>query len=188
MSTCSHGRTLAQGCERCMGEAMETVARNESPHDLCPHCGKANRFHILATIRGICEIKQAETRERARLAELSRTGKFLNAKSFGHMARGIDFNADYCDLRNGIVLSAPYPVRLDEVLRGTATTFGWHGVNIHGELNGFRGYDTVKIDISRLRIRELGLLSEAYRDHSTRCDVCPWCDEVRRILNIPTEE
>lgn len=134
---------------------MSDNAPHLRPNELCPHCGKPNRYHMLGSVRGTCEIIQREKREAERLAQLARTGRFLNAKSFGHYARGIDFKADYCDLKHGIELTSQWPVRLDDLLRAVATTFGWHGVNIHPELNGFSGYDTVKLDISQLTVVEL---------------------------------
>lgn len=74
--------------------------------------------------------------------------KFLNEKPFGHLCRfGTEFKAKRCDFQGGLTAHVPAHLTVEQILSDGIQVGGWHGVNIWTELNGFGGYDYLRIKI-----------------------------------------
>lgn len=73
-------------------------------------------------------------------------GKPMNDMPFSHYANGFEFFSDRCDFSGSVYVvvddktKQPDPVQL---MSATASVMGYHAINIHRELNGFQGYDTI---------------------------------------------
>jgi hypothetical protein len=70
-------------------------------------------------------------------------------KPFTHLCRhGIQIDALRCDLYGGVNVRTPDDATQAQVAEAVAQAFGYHAANILPNLNGFAGYDTVRIRIS----------------------------------------
>jgi hypothetical protein len=72
----------------------------------------------------------------------------ISSKPFTHNCRnGCIFMADRCDLRGDVYLYVPAGTSQAHIAAATLEAGGWHAANIWPKLNGFAGYDNVKISV-----------------------------------------
>jgi hypothetical protein len=61
---------------------------------------------------------------------------------------GSVFKATRSDLRAGVAVEHPDFLSADQCMRDCVEFGGWHGTNVHPYLNGFSGYDTVRLEVA----------------------------------------
>jgi len=67
----------------------------------------------------------------------------MNEKPFSHTCRyGTTFQSDRCDFKNGVRMIG-LPKNRFMAASDVAEMIGFHATNIHSDLNGFAGYDTI---------------------------------------------
>lgn len=76
------------------------------------------------------------------------TGNVMNEKAFAHMmGHGTVAEASRCDFKDGLTLKRPSRITAEQFASDLMELAGWHATNILPRLNGFQGYDCIKITI-----------------------------------------
>jgi hypothetical protein len=82
----------------------------------------------------------------------------MNDKKFQYIGHcGTVFTCDRCDFSTPIRAEsvASSSSGIEALVRDVAEMIGWHAVNIHPELNGFQGYDTLQFKFNDRDDRQL---------------------------------
>lgn len=76
---------------------------------------------------------------------------WLNEQPYQHLTRhAFLLRANRCDLRGGAVLQVSHDATDADIAEASAQAFGYHAANILPRLNGFAGYDCVRIEVVRV--------------------------------------
>jgi hypothetical protein len=73
---------------------------------------------------------------------------FLNEKPFSYLSHGgTSFSASRCDFKEGLVIEKQFGTTHEQFISDVIEMTGYHATNIHPNLNGFQGYDCIKLTI-----------------------------------------
>ncbi len=72
-------------------------------------------------------------------------GEPMNDRPFRHIGSGFEFFSERCDFKGDVYVVRPAYETISELdlMKATACMIGYHACNIHRELNGFAGYDSI---------------------------------------------
>ena len=77
-------------------------------------------------------------------------GEWLNEKPWDHVCHnGTEFSSSRCDFEAELIARVPARVTEEELMQDVSEMIGYHAMNIHPHLNGFRGYDCIRYVIER---------------------------------------
>lgn len=90
--------------------------------------------------------------ERPLLNKIAATGvvEFRNEKPFMHTAHfGTTLEAERSDFKTGVTLTCPPGISDEHLVSDVMEIAAWHAIHIHPRLNGFQGYDCVRISLKK---------------------------------------
>jgi hypothetical protein len=72
----------------------------------------------------------------------------MNEKPFEHQAHhGTWLRANRCDFQHGVAIIRPPAISDEHFASDMMEIAAWHALQIHPHLNGFQGYDAVRIEL-----------------------------------------
>lgn len=74
--------------------------------------------------------------------------EWMNDKPFEHTGHyGTSLKANRCDFKNGVVIRRPTGLSHEQYTSDLFEIAAWHAIHIHPKLNGFQGYDCIRIEL-----------------------------------------
>jgi hypothetical protein len=108
------------------------------------------------------ELRQKAIRDGDRQSEiaadlvLNRTveNRWMNEKPFEHTGHyGTTLTANRCDFQHGVAITCPPNISDTHLVSDMMEIAAWHAIHIHPNLNGFQGYDCIRIELRKFTER-----------------------------------